>query len=161
MVNEKMVYNFAVNSQGFEGSFFDFQNLSASEKAEYEVGAGSEKSEAWQTGYEAAKQGEKLSDNPYEKTLWTHDEWISGYKEFLLNNPVARKIEFFTHENGMAVWAGEGRVLQNNDIVDCALDFGTDDWEDIYEAISEEISEGETDGEFANKYEIKYTWEVK
>ena len=75
--------------------------------------------------------------------------------------PVARKIEFFTHENGMAVWAGKGRVLQNNDIVDCALDFGTDDWEDIYEAISEEISEGETDGKFANKYEIKYTWEVK
>jgi len=40
------------------------------------------KSEAWQTGYESAKQGENLSDNPYEKTLWTHDEWISGYKEF-------------------------------------------------------------------------------
>jgi hypothetical protein len=82
MVNENMVYNFAVKSQGFEGSFVDFQNLSASEKAEYEVGAGSEKSEAWHTGYEAAKQGEKLSDNPYADVVWGHDQWVEGYEEF-------------------------------------------------------------------------------
>lgn len=82
MSNENMVYNFAVNSQGFEGSFVDFQNLSASEKAEYEVGAGSEKSEAWHTGYASANQGENLSDNPYEKTLWTHAQWVDGYNEF-------------------------------------------------------------------------------
>jgi hypothetical protein len=82
MVDERMAYNFAVNSQGYEGSFVDFQNLSASEKAEYEAGAGSEKSEAWHTGFEAAKQGEKFSDNPYAKELWGHDEWALGYKEF-------------------------------------------------------------------------------
>lgn len=80
MVNEKMVYNFAVNSQGFEGSFVDFQNLSASEKAEYEVGAGSEKSDAWHTGYEAAKQGEKISNNPYPKELFGHKEWTKGFE---------------------------------------------------------------------------------
>jgi hypothetical protein len=120
-----------------------------------------DQSEAWQTGYESAKQGETLLDNPYADVVWGHDEWVKGFKEFLLNNPVARKIEFFTHENGMAVWAGAGRVLANADIVDCALDFGTDDYEDIYEAISEEISEGETEGSFSNEFEAKYTWEVK
>ena len=70
-------------------------------------------------------------------------------------------IEFFTHENGMAVWAGAGRVLEDKSIVDCPLDFGTDNYEEIYEAISEEISEGETEGRFSNKYEVKYIWEVK
>lgn len=90
MSNERMVYNFAVNSQGFEGSFVDFQNLSASEKAEYEVGAGSEKSEAWQTGYEAAKQGESLIDNPYEKTMWTHDQWYLGFREYTITNQEAK-----------------------------------------------------------------------
>ena len=70
-------------------------------------------------------------------------------------------IEFFTHENGMAVWAGVGRVLEDNSIVDCPLDFGTDNYEEIYEAISEEISEGEIEGSFSNEYEVKYIWEVK
>jgi len=70
-------------------------------------------------------------------------------------------IEFFTHENGMAVWAGAGRVMANNDIVDCPLDFGTDNYEEIYETISKEISEGETEGSFSNEYEVKYSWEVK
>ena len=30
----------------------------------------------------AANQGENLSDNPYEKTMWTHNEWVEGYNEF-------------------------------------------------------------------------------
>jgi hypothetical protein len=70
------------------------------------------------------------------------------------------KIKFFRHQNGMVVWAGTGRVLKNKDIVDCALDFGVDDYEEIYEAISEEISEGETEGSFSTKYEVKYNWEL-
>ena len=41
-----------------------------------------EKSDAFHTGFEAAKQGEKFSDNPYAKELWGHDEWAIGYKEF-------------------------------------------------------------------------------
>lgn len=97
-----------------------------------------------------------------------HDLEISVYKTENVLHPKTEliyepfgKIEFFTHQNGMAVWAGEGRVLANKDIVDCALDFGTDDYEDIYEAISEEISEGETEGTFSNEYEVKYSWEVK
>ena len=116
MSNEKMAFNFAVNSQGFTGTFSEFQNLSASEKAEFEVGAGAENAES--------------------------------------------KIEFFSLENGMAVWAGEGRVLGNKDIVDCPLDFGTDDWENIYDEISDLISSGETEGTFSNEYEVKYCWEL-
>lgn len=82
MVNERTAYNFAVNSQGYEGSFVDFQNLPPAERAEYEVGAGSEKSDAFHTGFEAAKQGEKFSDNPYPITMWCHGEWNVGFKAF-------------------------------------------------------------------------------
>ena len=72
-----------------------------------------------------------------------------------------RKISFFQNENGMAIWAGEGRVLANTSIVDCPLDFGTDNFDDIYEAISEQIAEGETEGSFSNEYEKEYTWEIE
>lgn len=82
MINDKVAYNFAVNSQGFDGSFQDFQNLSPSERAKYEVGAGSPNSEAWHTGFEAAKQGEKITNNPYAKGVFGHDEWIAGFQEF-------------------------------------------------------------------------------
>ena len=44
-----------------------------------------DKSDAWHTGYESAKQGEKLSDNPYADVVWGQDQWIEGYKEFTNN----------------------------------------------------------------------------
>lgn len=117
-----------------------------------------EKSESFHTGFEAAKQ--KDTDNPYQKGTYTHHQWENGFAAAGGLRPVTKKIEFFTCENGMAVWAGSGRLLKNNDIVDCTLDFGTDNYEEIYEAISEEISEGETEGSFSNGYEVKYDWEI-
>lgn len=39
-------------------------------------------SDYYHTGYEAAKQGEKLSDNPYAKELWGHNQWSLGFKAF-------------------------------------------------------------------------------
>lgn len=72
-----------------------------------------------------------------------------------------RTINFYSQENGMSVWAGEGKVLENTQIIDCPLDFRTDDFDSIYDAISEEISKGETNGSFSNQYEDKYSWEVK
>ena len=39
-------------------------------------------SDYYHTGYEAAKQGEKISDNPYAKELWGHDQWNLGFKAF-------------------------------------------------------------------------------
>ena len=117
-----------------------------------------EKSESFHTGFEAAKQ--KDTDNPYQKGTYTYYQWEDGFAAAGGVRPVTRKIEFFTNENGMAVWAGAGRVLENKSIVDCPLDFGTDNHEEIYEAISEEISKGETEGSFSNEYEVKYDWEI-
>lgn len=117
-----------------------------------------EKSEAFHTGFEAAKQ--KDTNNPYLKGSYTYHQWEDGFSAGGGTRPVIRKIEFYTHENGVAVWAGEGVVLENNEIKDCPLDFGTDNFDEIYEAISEEISEGEAEGDFSNEYEVKYSWEV-
>lgn len=117
------------------------------------------KSEAFHTGFEAAKQ--KDTDNPYQKGSYVYHQWEDGFAAAGGKRPILRKIEFCTHENGLPVWAGEGVVMENNAIKDCALDFGTDNHEEIYEAISEEISEGETEGDFSNEYEVKYSWEVK
>lgn len=40
------------------------------------------KSESFHTGFEAAKQGEKITNNPYAKGVFGHDEWIAGFQEF-------------------------------------------------------------------------------
>ena len=39
MDNDRIAYNFAVGSQGFEGSFEDFKNLDDEERNKYEEGA--------------------------------------------------------------------------------------------------------------------------
>jgi ribosome modulation factor len=36
-------------------------------------------SDAYNTGYEAAKQGESRSDNPYAAGTWDSDNWLAGY----------------------------------------------------------------------------------
>lgn len=51
-----------------------------------EISNNHDQSEAWQTGYEAAKHGESLIDNPYEKTLWTHDQWYLGFRDYTITN---------------------------------------------------------------------------
>ena len=71
------------------------------------------------------------------------------------------KITFYSVENGMSVWAGEGSVMENNQIVDCPLDFRTDDFDSIYESISNDISKGRTDGSFSNEFEDKYSWTLE
>jgi hypothetical protein len=177
-----------------------------------------DQSEAWQTGYEAAKQGENLSNNPYSKNLWTHDEWVAGYKEFkgtykttkdglrvydldpqagelwAVAGPAGYKVSdidpdklpkgfrwvtneewselenikvknrtiiFYTNENGLKVIAAEGVVKMNNHIIDCSLNFGSENHEEIYEELANLIINGETEGSFSNEFEAKYTWEVK
>jgi hypothetical protein len=40
---------------------------------------GAEESEAYQTGFEAANQGEPRSANPYSKGTWDSDEWFAGW----------------------------------------------------------------------------------
>lgn len=77
MTNDRTAYNFAVNSQSYEGSFNDFQNLPPAERAEYEVGAGSEDSEAFHTGYEAFKQNDHA--NPYLSYTFEFKQWAEGY----------------------------------------------------------------------------------
>jgi len=109
--------------------------------------------------YDEAVEFAKNKANELELSVYKTENVLHSKTE-LIYKPFG-KIEFFTHENGMAVWAGAGRLLENKSIVDCALDFGTDDFEDIYEAISEEIVEGETAGSFSNEFEAKFTWEVK
>lgn len=36
-------------------------------------------SEAYNTGFEAANQGEPKSSNPYPAGTWNSDNWIAGY----------------------------------------------------------------------------------
>lgn len=36
-------------------------------------------SDAYNTGYEAAAQGELRSENPYADVTWERDEWFSGF----------------------------------------------------------------------------------
>jgi hypothetical protein len=38
-------------------------------------------SEAYNTGYEAAKQGESLADNPYLKGTYDADQWAAGFAD--------------------------------------------------------------------------------
>ncbi len=37
-------------------------------------------SEAWNTGYEAAKQGEATTANPYPTGTWDAANWDAGYE---------------------------------------------------------------------------------
>ena len=39
------------------------------------------KSDAYNTGYEAATQGEARTDNPYLKGTWDADNWDAGYDD--------------------------------------------------------------------------------
>ena len=84
MINDRTAYDFAVNSQGYEGSFVDFQNLPPAERAKYEVGAGSQDSEAFHTGYEASKQNDHV--NPYLSYTDEFKQWAEGYTVHLNGN---------------------------------------------------------------------------
>jgi len=91
MDNDRIAYNFAVGSQGFEGSFEDFKNLPEEERNEYEEGSNgagntTPRSDAWHTGYEHASRGGYIIDNPYARELWTHDQWYLGWREYIITN---------------------------------------------------------------------------
>lgn len=38
-------------------------------------------SDAYNTGFEACKQGEPREDNPYNKDAWNRDAWFAGWDD--------------------------------------------------------------------------------
>lgn len=106
--------------------------------------------------YDDAVRYAKTKAHDLELNVYETENTPSAKNE-LIYQPF-RKIEIFQIVKNKAIWVGEGRVLNDHTVVDCAIDFG-DETEVIFEKIEEDIEEEETDGKFEFD-ENEYCWEI-